>query len=122
MRFVSMPLNMFPSTPGLRFLAKGALNCAVPVIWGVGIQQLLNRALGAHIPTWIAIFGSLVALPVGVVIRLFLKQRRDRLDAAAMGAQIVPKVKGKRFGNLDVIKRSKEIWMTGYIGMYILPS
>ncbi|KAF8715658.1 hypothetical protein AX14_012520 [Amanita brunnescens Koide BX004] len=116
MRFVSMPLNMFPSTPGLRFLAKGALNCAVPVIWGVGIQQLLNRALGAHIPTWIAIFGSLVALPVGVVIRLFLKQRRDRLDAAAMGAQIVPKVKGKRFGNLDVIKRSKEIWMTGYIG------
>jgi hypothetical protein len=107
---------MLPPTPGLRYIAKEALSCTVPVIWGVALQQLLNRALDVNIPTWIIICGSPVALPVGAVIRLLLKEWRDRQNAAAMGAQIVPKVKGKSFGNLDVVKKSKEAWMSGYIG------
>ena len=107
---------MLPPTPGLRYIAKGALSCTVPVIWGVALQQLLNRALEVNIPTWIVLFGSPVALPVGAVIRLILRRWRDRRNAAAMGAQIVPKVKGKSFGNLDVVQKSKEVWMTGYLG------
>lgn len=107
---------MLPPTPGLRYIAKEALSCAAPVIWGVALQQLLNSALDVNIPTWIVIFGSPVALPVGAVIRVLLKEWRDRRNAAAMGAQIVPRVKGKSFGNLDVVRKSKEVWMTGYLG------
>ena len=113
---------MLPPAPGLRYIAKEALSCTVPVIWGVALQQLLNKTLDVNIPTWVIICGSTVALPVRAVIRLFLKEWRDRRIAAAMGAQIVPKVKGKSFGNLDVVKKSKEVWMTGYIGMCNLMS
>ena len=107
---------MLPLTPGLRYLAGAALSLAIPAIGGVAIQLLLNRALDARIPTWIVIFGSLVIVPVEGGIRLFLKEWRDRQEAAVMGAQLVPKVRGKLLGNLDVVRKVREAWTTGYPG------
>lgn len=110
---------MIPSTPGLRYLASAAQHCAIPVIWAVAIRLLLSRVLDVHISIWKITFGSLVILPVGEVARVLLKERSDRRDAAAMGAQTVPKVRGKLFGNLDVIRKVKKAWMTEYPGAYI---
>lgn len=102
----------------MRYLACAALSFAVPVILGVTIQLLLNRALDVRIPTWIVLFGSLVIVPIKAGIRVFLKERRDRQEAAAMGAQMVPKVRGKLLGNLDIVRKVKEAWATGYPGAY----
>ena len=107
---------MLPLTPGLRYLAGAALSLAVPATGGVAIQLLLNRALDIRIPTWIVMVGSLVIMPIDAGIRVFLKERRDRREAAALGAQIVPKVRGRLFGNLDAVRKVKEVWMSGYPG------
>jgi hypothetical protein len=107
---------MLPLTPGLRYLSGAALSFAVPVMCGLAGQLLSNRALDVCIPTWIVIFGSLVIVPVEAGIRVFLKEGRDKREAAALGAQIVPKVRGEMFGNLDVVRKVKEVWKTGYPG------
>lgn len=107
---------MLPLTPGLRYLSGAALSFAVPVICGVAVQLLSNKALDILIPTWIVIFGSLVIVPAEAGIRVFLTEWRDRREAAALGAQIVPKVRGKLPGNLDVVRKVKEAWKAGYPG------
>lgn len=109
-------------TPGFRFLANGVLYSLIgPVVGGLTVQQLLARVFDTHIQTWVIIFGSLSMLPVGTVIQLSLKERKERREAAAMGAQVVPRVRGKWFGNLDVLRRCKEAWDSGYPGTCILP-
>lgn len=107
-------------TPGLRYLARGAIYGSVPVIGGLAVEHLFNKTFGAHFPTWAVIVVSLAFYPVRAVIRLFLKEWRDRLAAVAMGAQVVPKVRGKSFGNLDIVQKLKETRETGYPGMYNL--
>ncbi len=86
---------------------------------GLTVQQLLTRAFNAHIQTWVIILGSLSILPIATVIRLSLKEWKERREAAAMGAQVVPRVRGKWFGNLDVLRRCKEAWDNGYPGTCI---
>ncbi|KAF8332425.1 cytochrome P450 monooxygenase pc-1 [Amanita rubescens] len=111
---------MLHLTPGLRFLANGVLYSFIgPVVGGLTVQQLLARAFNAHVQTWVIILGSLSILPVATVIRLSLKEWKERREAAAMGAQVVPRVRGKWFGNLDVLRRCKEAWDNGYPGDYL---
>ena len=104
-------------TPGLRFLASGAIYGSIPFIGGLVVKHLLDKAFDAHIHMWLVIVASLSAFPVGAIIRLSLKEWKDRHDAATMGAQIVPKVTGKWLGNLDVLQKVKEVWASGYPGM-----
>jgi hypothetical protein len=111
---------MLHPTPGLRFLANGVLYSFIgPVVGGMTVQQLLARAFNTRIQTWVIILTSLSILPVATAIRLSLKQWKERREAAAMGAQVVPRVRGKWFGNLDVLRRCKEAWDNGYPGTCI---
>ncbi|KAF8722643.1 hypothetical protein AX14_009726 [Amanita brunnescens Koide BX004] len=106
---------MMHSTPGLRYISGGAVYSSVPVIGGLAVQHLLNKAFfNARIPTWVVIVASLAAYPVKAIIRISLKGWKDRLDAATMGAQLVPKLAGKWLGNLDILLKVKEVWASGY--------
>lgn len=104
-------------SPGLRYLASGAVYSSLPVIGGLGAQHLLNMAFDAHIPTWVVIVASLATFPVGAIIRMYLKEWKDRRDAAIMGAQMVPKLAGRWLGNLDIFLKVKEVWASGYPSM-----
>jgi hypothetical protein len=110
-------LTMAHLTPGLRYLASGAAYGSVPVIGVFALQHLLKWAFGAHIPTWMAIVTSLATFPVGAIIRLSLKEWKDRRSAGTMGAQIVPKVAGKWLGNVDVLQMVQEASVSGYPSM-----
>ena len=103
-------------TPGLRFLASGAVYGSIPFIGGLAVKHLLDKAFDAHIHMWLVIVASLSTFPVGAIIRLSLKEWKDRHDAATMGAQIVPKVIGIWLGNFDVLRKLKEVWVSGYPG------
>lgn len=104
-------------TPGLRYLASGVAYGSVPVIGVFALQHVLKWAFGTHIPTWMTIVTSLATFPVGVIIRLSLKEWKDRRGAATMGAQIVPKVTGKCLGNVDVLQMLQEASVSGYPSM-----
>jgi hypothetical protein len=104
-------------SPGLRYLASGAVCSSVPVIGGLGAQHLLNMVFDARIPTWVVIVASLATFPVGAIIRMSLKEWKDRRDAAIMGAQMVPKLAGRWLGNVDILLKVKEVWASGYPSM-----
>lgn len=103
-------------TPGIHFLAAGAVYCSIPAIGAVAVQNLAVRIYNIHIPTWAVALGSFMTLPLAVYVRIFQKGWKDRRDAAAVGAQIVPKVKGHKFGNLDILRIMTEVWESGYPG------
>ena len=104
-------------TPGLRYLASGAVYGSVPVIGVFALQHWLKWAFDVHIPAWVAIVTSLATFPVGGIIRLSLKEWTDRRNAGTMGAQIVPKVTGKWLGNVDVLRMLMEASESGYPGV-----
>ncbi|KAF8631756.1 hypothetical protein AX15_002212 [Amanita polypyramis BW_CC] len=103
-------------TPGIRFIASGAVYFSAPAIGAASIQFLVDRIYNIHLPTWAVALGSFMTLPLGMYMRIFWKGWKDRRDAAAVGAQIVPKVKGKKFGNFDVQQTMNKVWEHGYLG------
>ncbi|KAF8631752.1 hypothetical protein AX15_002208 [Amanita polypyramis BW_CC] len=106
-------------TPGVRLLASGVAYCSIPVIWATAIQCVMGRIYNIHVPTWAVALGSVAALPLAMYMRVFWKRWKDQRDADAMGAQVVPKAKGKKFGNLDIVQRMREVWEFGYPGDYL---
>ncbi|KAK2461124.1 hypothetical protein APHAL10511_006651 [Amanita phalloides] len=106
-------------TPGLRFLSKRAGYLAIIVIAIIAIRHLVDNLFDVRTPTWTIIPGSLLTPLLVIHLRITWKGWKDRRDAAALGAQVVPKVKGKRFGNLDIVKNLLEVWVSGYPGDYL---
>ncbi|KIL67115.1 hypothetical protein M378DRAFT_160099 [Amanita muscaria Koide BX008] len=108
-------------TPGVRLLAKGAAYVSVPVFGGMAIQRFMLRIYDVSMPTWAIVTASIMIIPIAGYISVFWKQVKDRRDAAAMGAQIVPKIPGKKFGNFDVVQRMTQAAEHGYPGEELPP-
>ncbi|KAM6500143.1 cytochrome P450 monooxygenase pc-1 [Amanita muscaria] len=108
-------------TPGVRLLAKGAAYVSVPVFGGIAIQRFMLRIYDVSVPTWAIATASIMIIPIAGYISVFWKQVKDRRDAAAMGAQIVPKIPGKKFGNFDVVQLMTQAAEHGYPGEELPP-
>ncbi|KAG5653249.1 hypothetical protein H0H81_001506 [Sphagnurus paluster] len=101
-------------TPGVDFIIYHLVRISVPS----GLFAISLRALGANcgypLPTWALVFGTTLFVPVAIAARIIHKSFDEKRQAAAVGARLPTQVKGKRFGNLDVLLTIKKMWDHGY--------
>ncbi|KAF8636108.1 hypothetical protein AX17_003812 [Amanita inopinata Kibby_2008] len=102
--------------PGVTFFAAGSAYFSLPVLGGAAVQHIVTKYYAIRIPTCQVLLVSILALPVAGAVRVLWKILKDRRDAAAMGAQVVPKVRGRQFGNFDILQTMKKVWEGGYPG------
>ncbi|KIL67120.1 hypothetical protein M378DRAFT_23065 [Amanita muscaria Koide BX008] len=103
-------------TPGIRFLAAGAGYTSVPVLGGIAIQRFILKFYDVYVPTWAIVTASVLAIPVSAFVSIFWKQIKDRRDAEAMGAQLVPKIQGRKLGNVDILQTMMKLSKSAYPG------
>lgn len=82
-------------TPGVRFLGSAIIN-TLPTVASV---ILLWRLTAELIPTSVFLLGLAAGLPLYVYARILCKEFRFRREAAAMGAQPLPRLTTKWPGN-----------------------
>lgn len=66
------------------------------------------------LPTWFWVVAALLSGPLIYTVHVWLKFRRFRLRAAALGATLPPDLVGKEFGNKDVLRGIIEAFTHGY--------
>ncbi|KIJ13434.1 hypothetical protein PAXINDRAFT_170499 [Paxillus involutus ATCC 200175] len=69
---------------------------------------------GSSIPTWLLLPWLLACLPLGFAIKILCTDLFRKYEAASMGARPMPVIKGKRFGNIDLMLNLLEHFKTGY--------
>lgn len=99
-------------TPGLQLLARAARAIILPLVFAI----VLKREFGKAVPTWAFVLGLVALAPVFFTAQVLWDEFRQRREAARMGARLVPRVKGARFGNLDVLQRMLWNFAHGYPG------
>lgn len=104
-------------TPGLAFLGRGIVYFSVylgSIFYSI---QRISTQFEYPIPTWVIVAGVLAAtLPLARLYVLVRDLKRSR-RAAELGARLVPKVVGKRIGNLDVMGIALRNVEIGYPGL-----
>lgn len=99
-------------TPGLAFLAQNLVGPGL----GFTACVLGTRYLALPIPAWAIALLSLLSVPGRIVGGILWTEFRDRREAERLGARLVPRAKGKRFANLDVLEELLGHWRNGYPG------
>lgn len=109
------------STPGIDFLVKGCFFLSIPVFAVIALGKIHEYTGGSAFPTWTLISVGVASIPVLAAGHIAGTRLRHIREAAAVGAKIVPQVKGKWFGNADVLKVMVHHGMNGYPGTLRLP-
>ncbi|RDB18325.1 hypothetical protein Hypma_000510 [Hypsizygus marmoreus] len=101
-------------TPGIDFIARGLVIVGIPPALLVIAARSLAASYNFPIPTWVLVTTSLLIVPLlsaaHIVTTSFAKRRR----AAALGARLAPEIEGTAIGNLDMLKKMRTLWETGY--------
>jgi hypothetical protein len=107
-------------TPGTAFLFRGVAYLSVyvgSVYYGASQVAIYY---GVEVSKWILITGALVAAPVLGRLYVSLRDLKHKRRAAALGARVVPRIRGAKMGNLDVVERAMNNSKTGYVGTSFL--
>lgn len=109
-------------TPGIIYITRAL---AFPAFFTVGVvaaRRFLETHTNLVLPTWIFVIISVLSLPALITCRILLRDWRQKRDAAAIGARIAPRVKGKWFANLDLLKMMMNNYYKGYPGTFVVMS
>ncbi|KAJ4490749.1 cytochrome P450 monooxygenase pc-1 [Lentinula aciculospora] len=101
-------------TPGVVAITR---TLALPGIFAVGtvaVRRFLEKYGGLVLPTWLFATIYVLSPPVLITCRILVRDWRQRRDAAALGARIAPRVKGKWFANLGLLKMMMNNYYRGY--------
>ncbi|KAJ7200155.1 cytochrome P450 monooxygenase pc-1 [Mycena pura] len=103
-------------SPGVAFLGRLTVRVlSMPVVLSLGILYARRRA-GVAFPLWAIIVIAATSVPLYVVYRIWRNNRRQRAEAAAMGARFAPCVPGKLIGNIDLMQMLAHKRVHGYPG------
>ncbi|KAF8957214.1 cytochrome P450 monooxygenase pc-3 [Flammula alnicola] len=103
-------------TPGVAFLARGLALLTVLFGFFTTATTVIATWFGYEIPFWMVKAGFAIGVPAVSVIYVLAKKLLDTRQAYSMGARIVPEVRGKLPGNLDIVQVMMENLKTGYPG------
>ncbi|KAJ3889160.1 cytochrome P450 monooxygenase pc-1 [Lentinula edodes] len=101
-------------TPGIIYITRALAFPAFFTVGVVAVRRFLETHTNLVLPTWIFVIISVLSLPALITCRILLRDWRQRRDAAAIGARIAPRVKGKWFANLDLLKMMMNNYYKGY--------
>ncbi|KAH7882560.1 cytochrome P450 [Phlebopus sp. FC_14] len=108
---------LFKPTPGLAFLSRWASLVVLPAgITALLVTRVLSFSLGRTLrPAFtsaIAVFG----VPIILSVSIFARERSQHRRAAALGARLIPRIRGRWPGNADELWNMVRRAETDYIG------
>ncbi|KAJ7923482.1 cytochrome P450 monooxygenase pc-1 [Mycena leptocephala] len=92
-------------SPGVAFLIRSSPTLSIPLFTSVGLRLF---------PMWAAIVLAIASLPLYTFFSVLLRDWRNQRAATALGARLVPVVKGKSIGSIDILKRMRHNRAHGY--------
>ncbi|KAL0953039.1 hypothetical protein HGRIS_007241 [Hohenbuehelia grisea] len=111
---------MLTVTPGIVLLLRGLTIYVGPTILLIAATKQLASTRDISLPTWFLVIVGLLAIPAYSVVRIATSEFKLKRDAAAMGCQLVPRIRGKKLANIDILWRLLESWEADYPGEAIL--
>ncbi|KAJ6478042.1 cytochrome P450 monooxygenase pc-1 [Mycena vitilis] len=100
-------------SPGVVFLLRSSPILSIPLSVIVGLRVLTELG-GPAVPAWAAIMLAVANLPLSILFRVLRRDWRNKRAAAALGARLVPVVKGKSIGSIDILKQMRYNRAYGY--------
>ncbi|KAF5393251.1 hypothetical protein D9757_000767 [Collybiopsis confluens] len=100
-------------TPGLTFIARILAGLGLFALGAVCVRRILDR-YAVFLSNALFLALSAVSIPALFAFLILLRDARHRWHAAALGARMVPKVRGKWIGNLDILKMMLDNHYRGY--------
>ena len=97
-------------TPGVRFILNNLTLGLPPLVALVVLVYVLG------LPLWACLVLGVVSVPVALTMLTMYSEFKVRREAEAAGAQLIPRVTGKRFGHIDILQQMTKIWANGYPG------
>ena len=104
-------------TPGAVFLSRGFLTLLFPCTIIAGARFILDKEFGIFIPTWVIVTGTCLGIPIVMLVSVVWDEIHQRRRAAALGARLVPRVKGRWIGNIDVLFDQVDKTRNSFLGM-----
>ncbi|KAJ7131724.1 cytochrome P450 monooxygenase pc-1 [Mycena crocata] len=101
-------------SPGVAFLLRSSPILAIPLAVLAGVPAICEP-LDLALPTWVVVLLAVASLPLYAICRVTFQDLRDKRAASAAGARLVPKVKGRSFGNIDILKMMRHNRAVGYV-------
>ncbi|EIW84467.1 cytochrome P450 monooxygenase pc-3 [Coniophora puteana RWD-64-598 SS2] len=105
-------------TPGFRLLSNWVLNTLAPCI-ALAIAAYYFGVLSI-LPVWQTLLLAAATPPSAFLLGVAYDTLSQRRRAAALGARLVPRVKGRWPGNMDVVIEQAEEVDRDYMGSYFL--
>ncbi|KAJ3569110.1 hypothetical protein NP233_g5265 [Leucocoprinus birnbaumii] len=103
-------------TPGVDLLAKGAFLLSIPALAAYAVGQI-NEYLGRKpIPLWLLFSAGIISVPTLAAARVILTRLKQRREAAALGAKMIPTAQGSLPGNADILRIMQRNFLHGYPG------
>ena len=104
-----------PFTPGLSFLAQSLF---LPVALPGTLILLLHHFDLLQIPTYHLFALFVASFPAYISFRIIKQDIQHARHAKSLGARLVPKLKGKLPGNLDILRKLMHAERYGYPGAF----
>ncbi|KAF9007213.1 CYP63 cytochrome P450 monooxygenase-like protein [Cyathus striatus] len=102
-------------TPGIDFFARGAFFLLLRSSGLIAVERFASLLYTTDLaPVWPLFVASLLSFPFEIMIRIIVTEIRHRKEAAAVDARMVPRVKGRWIGNLDVLNGLRTNFWYGY--------
>lgn len=95
------------------------LNVSLPPITVIALSRLALMIYNVEIQTWLITLAVLFSVPISFTIRNSWRTLRHRRAAAAMGAVLAPRARGKYPGNFDLLLQGMDLFQNGYPGKSI---
>ncbi|KAG2006335.1 cytochrome P450 [Coprinopsis cinerea AmutBmut pab1-1] len=102
-------------SPGIKFVGRGVAYVTVFVGGLVGATKVAESR-GYFVPIWMVLTGAVVAGPALAGLYITAGELKKKRRARALGARVVPKCRGSKIGNLDVLSMTLKNLAVGYPG------
>ena len=104
-----------PEAQVVSLVAYLLIRLSTPPAASATILVLLTRFTNVKLPTWYIVLLSIASLPACLMVRVLYVSWHIERKAARLGATLPPRLKGLKFGNIDILATLSKGFETDYL-------
>ena len=105
--------------PGVPLLFKTVIALSLPSVALLTLNNFANRQLGIVVPTWVLWTLCLTSAPLIITCAVWYNILHEKYRIWKLGAQPLPRLRGKWFGEIDIVVNSYKDQKEGYFSMSV---
>ena len=105
--------------PGVPVLLKTVIALSLPPVALLTLNNFANSQFGIVVPTWLLWALCLTSAPFIITCVVWYNILHEKYRIWKLGAQPLPKLKGKWFGGIDIIVNAYKDQKEGYFSMCV---